>query len=65
MNQLTVLVVDVQRGHESDEGGRGGENQVVHGADLDPEAHSEGRHHVHRRHQGQTACLFSMIHPVN
>ncbi|XP_044045444.1 putative tRNA pseudouridine synthase Pus10 isoform X2 [Siniperca chuatsi] len=41
-----------ERGHESDEGGRGGENQVVHGARLDTETHSERRHHLHRRHQG-------------
>lgn len=44
--------IHVQRGHESDEGGRGGENQVIHGARLDPETHSEGRHHLHRWHQG-------------
>ncbi|KAI3353550.1 hypothetical protein L3Q82_020070, partial [Scortum barcoo] len=30
-----------QRGHESDEGGRGGKNQVVHGAHLDPESDRE------------------------
>lgn len=36
-----------QRGHEPYEGGGGGEDQVVHGAGLDPESPPDGRSGLH------------------